>query len=82
MSNFASLFKKKYNKILVNEEINAAQLAKIAGITIVAAYDYKSGRATPSSANYTKLIIAFPKYACYLIGINPKTLPKQIIPKY
>ncbi|VVH64677.1 hypothetical protein BSPLISOX_1303 [uncultured Gammaproteobacteria bacterium] len=79
MEYFASIFKKKFNNILAAEKINATALANKAGITIVVSYDYRSGRATPSSLNLTKLIKAFPQYTCYLLDLDPKELPKQII---
>lgn len=78
MKYFANIFKKKFNNILVAEKINATKLANKARITIVASYDYKNGRATPSSLNLTKIVKAFPQYACYLMDLDPKELQKQI----
>jgi DNA-binding Xre family transcriptional regulator len=56
MEYFASIFKKKFNNILAAEKINATALANKAGITIVVSYDYRSGRATPSSIYSLKII--------------------------
>ncbi len=78
MESFASVFSKRFNNILVAEKINATKLANKAKITIVISYDYKIARAAPSGLSLIKIVEAFPQYTCYLLGLDPKTLPKQI----
>jgi hypothetical protein len=40
--------------------------------------DYRSARAAPSGLSVIKIVKAFPQYTCYLLGLDPKTLPEQI----
>ncbi|CAC9994339.1 hypothetical protein [uncultured Gammaproteobacteria bacterium] len=78
MEHFASIFSKKFNNILIAEKINATELANKAKITTVISYDYRSARAAPSGLSVIKIVKAFPQYTCYLLGLDPKTLPEQI----
>ncbi|SMN17090.1 hypothetical protein CRYPD_1430 [uncultured Candidatus Thioglobus sp.] len=81
MERFASIFSKRFNNVLIAEQINATELAAKAGITIVMSYDYKAARSAPSGYSINKIIKVFPQYTCYLLGLDPKILSKQIILK-
>lgn len=80
MDIFASNFQKKFCNILRNEDLKPSMNDKI-GITPDTAYDYRSGRSGPSAQNLVKIIKAFPQYTCYILDLDPKELPRQIIIK-
>jgi transcriptional regulator with XRE-family HTH domain len=72
-------FTTKFNLILNAEGLTPTKFSRIAGITQVAASDYKINRSTPSASNLFKIIQAFPCYTCYIFDLDPKNLPNQII---
>ncbi len=49
MDIFASNFKKKFNNILLNEDLKPSEMNKETGVSIDAVYDYRGGRSGPSA---------------------------------
>jgi hypothetical protein len=72
------MIKLKFCNILRNEGLKSSTSEEI-GITADTAYDYRSGRSGPSAQNLVKIINAFPQYTCYILDLDPKKLPGQII---
>ncbi|WP_369177747.1 helix-turn-helix domain-containing protein [Candidatus Thiodubiliella endoseptemdiera] len=78
MDIFASNFKKKFNNILLNEDLKPSEMNKETGVSIDAVYDYRGGRSGPSAQNLAKILKKFPQYTCYIFDLDSKTLPKQV----
>ncbi len=73
-------FSKKIFAIQKAENISAITLGKTVGIASHHIYEYRTDKVkNPAIPNINKFLKAYPQYTYYILGINPETLPKQII---
>ena len=82
MRDIGKNFSKKIAAIILVEDINMAQFARITGVDYQRVHHYFTfPNAKPSINNVGMVLDAFPQYTCYILDLDPKYLTKQIILK-